>query len=117
MNTRLVERVIPTAVKILDPFSSSSPDGFNAYFYVTCWSIVGPEVVLAIQSFFIDGKIPLHYTSNLVILISKVPHADSVYQLCPIALANFVFKITTRILTYRLGLVASRIVSSQQHAS
>lgn len=81
VNTRLVERVIPTAVKILDLFSSSGPDGFNAYSYVTCWSIVGPDVVLPIQSFFIDGKIPLHYNSNLVILISKVPRADSVYKL------------------------------------
>lgn len=37
-------------VKSMDPSSSPGPDGFNCCFFVSYWSIVGANVVLAIQS-------------------------------------------------------------------
>lgn len=61
-------------VKSLDPSSSPDLDGFNGYFYTTCLSIVSLDKVLAIQSCiqscFIHEKIPLHFNSNLVVLIN-----------------------------------------------
>lgn len=52
--------------------------------------------------------------SNLVVLIPKVPNADKIEQFRPIALANFKFKIITKILAYRLAKIASKIISPNQ---
>lgn len=67
------------------------------------------------QMWFWLFRVPLHFNSNLVVLIPKIPGADLASQLRPIALANFVFKIINRILTERPGPIASRIVFPHQH--
>ncbi|KAL6190669.1 hypothetical protein ACLB2K_037063 [Fragaria x ananassa] len=41
-----------SAVKGMDSASAPGPDGFNGYFFVSCWDIVGDEVVAAVQYFF-----------------------------------------------------------------
>ncbi|KAL6205977.1 hypothetical protein ACLB2K_023228 [Fragaria x ananassa] len=100
----------------MDHNSSPGPDGFRGVFFMKCWSIVGVEVVQAVQSFFISGYILPHFNSNLMILIPKVPGADSVTQLRPIAMANFVFKLITKIIADILGSIAARIISPNQSA-
>ncbi|KAL6126211.1 hypothetical protein ACLB2K_074262 [Fragaria x ananassa] len=113
---------IPTSAEIfqtmcsMDHNSSPGPDDFIGVFFMKCWSIVGVEIVQAIQSFFISGYILPHFNSNLMILIPKVPGADSVTQLRPIAMANFVFKLVTKIIADRLGSIAARIISLNQSA-
>jgi len=52
--------------------------------------------------------------SNILILIPKVQGADRLDNFRPIALANFYFKVITKILDDRLGAVASKIVSAHQ---
>ena len=137
VDTGLVDRIIPRLVSddenttliampssdeiflvmsSMDRSSAPGPDGFGGYFYHHCWSIVGPDVTKAVQSFFSDGFVLPNFNSNLLVLIPKVSGADSVSQLRPIALANFVFKIITRIMADRLSPIASRIISPQQSA-
>lgn len=52
--------------------------------------------------------------ASLLILIPKVPGANKLDNYRPIALANFQFKIITKIIVDRLGLIASRIISIHQ---
>lgn len=52
----------------------------------------------------------------MIVLIPKVPNADSVSQMRSIALANFSFKIITKIIADRLGPITSRIISPQKSA-
>lgn len=52
--------------------------------------------------------------SNLIILIPKVQGADRLDNFRPIALANFQFKIITKILADRLSSITSKIVSVHQ---
>nr|XP_011470584.1 PREDICTED: uncharacterized protein LOC105353269 [Fragaria vesca subsp. vesca] len=40
------------AVKSMDPDSAPGPDGFNGHFFVSCWDVVGADVVKAVQYFF-----------------------------------------------------------------
>jgi hypothetical protein len=56
----------------------------------------------------------MNLNSNLLILIPKTPGADSIDNFRPIALANFQFKIITKILADRLSVIASKIISPQQ---
>ncbi|KAK9931811.1 hypothetical protein M0R45_019074 [Rubus argutus] len=105
-----------TAVKSMDIDSAPGPDGFNGHFYISCWEIVGADVIAAVQYFFYHGQLSASFNSGLIILIPKVEHADSITQFRPIALTNFVFKIIPKILALRLSSIASRIISPQQHA-
>ncbi|KAL6144809.1 hypothetical protein ACLB2K_055499 [Fragaria x ananassa] len=100
----------------MDPDSTPGPDGFNGHFFVSCWDIVGQDVVSAVQYFFRTGKLPSSFNSSLIILIPKVEHADCIKNFRPIALANFIFKIIPKIISLRLTEIASRIISPQQHA-
>ncbi|KAL6224691.1 hypothetical protein ACLB2K_003546 [Fragaria x ananassa] len=104
------------AVKSMDPDSAPGPDGFNDHFFVSCWEVVGADVVKAVQYFFQHGYLAPSFKSGIIILIPKVDHADSIKQFRPIALTNFVFKIIPKIIAIRLASVASRIISPQQHA-
>ncbi|KAL6177270.1 hypothetical protein ACLB2K_048796 [Fragaria x ananassa] len=104
------------AVKAMDLDSAPGPDGFNGHFFVSCWDIVGADVVNAVQYFFVNGQLSASFNSGLIILIPKEEHADSIKQFCPVALTNFVFKIIPKILALRLSSVATRLISPQQHA-
>lgn len=136
-NTGLVERVIPSlvmveenacltampshekvfiAVKDMDGFSSPGPDGFGGCFFTCCLEVVAQDVTLAVQSFFTNGFILPHFNSNLLILIPKSVESKGVIDYSPIALANFAFKIITKIVADRLGVVAARIISPNQSA-
>ncbi|KAL6138078.1 hypothetical protein ACLB2K_063364 [Fragaria x ananassa] len=61
-NNRLIEvpssDEIWSAIKYMDPDSAPGPDGFNGHFFVSCWDIVGRDVVAAVQYSFRIGKLP-----------------------------------------------------------
>jgi hypothetical protein len=48
------------------------------------------------------------------VLIPKIPGAGSMADYHPIALANFQFKIVTKILADRMAVITSRIISMEQ---
>lgn len=52
--------------------------------------------------------------SNLVALIPKFARADRIENFRPIALANFQFKIISKVLADRLAKIAQKIISPQQ---
>ncbi|KAK9932897.1 hypothetical protein M0R45_020118 [Rubus argutus] len=57
-----------------------------------------------------------YFNSNTLILVPKLQDSVSVTDYCPIALANFVLKIITKIVADRLGPIALRIISPNQSA-
>ena len=73
-------------------------------------------MIHAVKSFFQSGYILPNINSSFVALIPKVQEADAITQFRPIAMANFSFKIITRILADRLGPIASRIILPNQFA-
>jgi len=56
----------------------------------------------------------LSFNSNIVVLIPKVPNADSISQYKLIAMTNFKFKILSKILADRLAQVLPHIISKEQ---
>lgn len=52
--------------------------------------------------------------SNLVVLIPKTKGAEKIEDFRSIALANFQFKIITKVLANRLALIDPKIISHQQ---
>jgi hypothetical protein len=55
-----------------------------------------------------------NYNSNTVVLIPKVQDADTISQFRPITLANFKFKIISKILADRLASILPSIISCEQ---
>ncbi|XP_019450653.1 PREDICTED: uncharacterized protein LOC109352923 [Lupinus angustifolius] len=77
---------IKSAVFGMNRDGAPSPDGFGGSFFQDFWDIVGPDF----------------------------PGADRIEDFRPIALANFHFKVITKVLADRLAIVAPLIVSTQQ---
>lgn len=78
--------------------------------------MVGQDVTLVVQSFFTNGFILPHFNYNLLILIPKSQDSEGVIDFRPIALANFIFKVITKIVVNILGSVAAKIISPNQSA-
>ncbi|CAJ2678215.1 unnamed protein product [Trifolium pratense] len=55
-----------------------------------------------------------NFNANTIVLIPKIPSADSVDHYRPIALANFKFKIISKILADRLAQIMPTIISKEQ---
>ncbi|PNY16800.1 ribonuclease H, partial [Trifolium pratense] len=105
---------IKNAVFSLNKDSAPGPDGFGGFFYQTYWDIIHKDVVNAVLQFFSSGWILPNFNSNTLILIPKTSNADSIDQYRPIALANFNFKIISKVLADRLAKIMPTIISKEQ---
>ncbi|CAL0327859.1 unnamed protein product [Lupinus luteus] len=91
-----------------------SLDGFGGCFFKEFWDISCHDDCNSVTQFFTQAWILPNLNSNLVVLISKFPGADRIEDFKPIALANFQFKIITKVLADRLASIAPSIISTQQ---
>jgi exonuclease III len=105
---------IKTAVFALNVDSAPGPDGFGAFFYQHYWDIVSNDVIKAVLQFFTSNWIMPGFNSNVIALLPKTPDASSIDQYRPIAMANFKFKIISKILADRLATVMPNIISEEQ---
>nr|ABN09154.1 RNA-directed DNA polymerase (Reverse transcriptase) [Medicago truncatula] len=105
---------IKQAVFSLNNDSAPGPDGFGSCFYQIYWDIVKEDVIKAVLQFFNTGWILPNFNANTLILIPKTQNADSMDQFRPIAMANFKFKIISKILADRLAQIMPNIVSQEQ---
>ncbi|PNX83757.1 ribonuclease H, partial [Trifolium pratense] len=105
---------IKNAVFSLNKDSAPGPDGFGAFFFQTYWDIIHHDVINAVLQFFTSGWIMPNFNCNTLILIPKSTSADSIDQFRPIAMANFKFKIISKVLADRLANIMPSIISKEQ---
>lgn len=105
---------IKVVVFSLNKDSAPGPDGFGAFFFQSYWQIISKDVIKAVLEFFTSGWILPGFNSNTIALIPKVPNAASVDQYRPIAMANFKFKIISKIIADRLAQIMPSIISKEQ---
>ncbi|XP_019447270.1 PREDICTED: uncharacterized protein LOC109350495 [Lupinus angustifolius] len=108
------QKEIKSAIFDMNGDGAPGPDGFGGSFYQAFWSIVGPDVCRATLQFFTQDYILPNLNSNNVVLIPKVIGADKMDDFRPIAMANFQFKIISKVLADRLASIAPKIISNQQ---
>lgn len=89
-------------------------DGFGGCFYQKFWDIIGKDVCSSVTQLFPQNWLLPNMNSNLVVLIPKMPNADRIENYRPIALANFQFKMITKVLANRLGQIVPKVISPQQ---
>lgn len=84
------------------------------FFFQSYWDIVENDVINAVLEFFTRDWILPNFNANTNILIPKIPDATNVGHYRPIALANFKFKIISKILVDRLAPFMNLIISPEQ---
>jgi len=94
--------------------SAPGPDGFGAIFFQTYWEIIKQDVYKVVMQFFTTGWLLPNFNTNILLLIPKTNNADLVDQYRPIVIANFKFKIISKILVDRLAKIMPAITSVQQ---
>jgi hypothetical protein len=105
---------IKSAVFELNKEGAPRPDGFGAFFYHTYWDILHHDVVNVVTEFFTTSCLMPNFNANTLILIPKIPNADAIEQYRPIALANFKFKIISKVLADRLAQILPNLISKEQ---
>ena len=107
---------ISLAISQLGLTKAPGPDGFIGLFYKTYWTIVNQNVIDFVQVFFRNGYLLKKFNHSHIALIPKVDNPSKVNQFRPFSLANFNYKIITKILANRLKLHMDKIVSPNQSA-
>lgn len=118
MNFQLTKPVsqeeIKRAVFGLGALKAPGPDGLNGMFYQKHWEVVKEDVCNAIQIFFQQGILPTEINETIVTLIPKIPHPEYVAQLRPISCCNFIFKVISKIMVFRLKDLMGLLITPNQ---
>jgi mannosylglycoprotein endo-beta-mannosidase len=104
---------IKNAVFDLNKDGAPGPDGFGAFFYQTYWEIIQYDVTNAVIEFFKHGWMMPNFNANCMILIPKTSNADKIEQFRPIAMANFKFKVISKVLGDRLAQIMPDLISKE----
>jgi len=108
------EAEIDMTVFSLNKKSTPNLDGFDAIFFQSYWNTVMIEVINAVQEFFATGKMLNNFNSNTIVLILKINNAYTINQFRHIALANFKYKIISKILADKLAILMPHIISKSK---
>ena len=92
------------------------PDGYSSEFFKGAWSIVGPEVIDAVQEFFRSGQLLKQWNATSLVLIPKIPNASRMTDFGPISCLNILYKVIARLLTSRLKILLYQVISPSQSA-
>ena len=90
------------------------PDGFPTFFFQIFWNVVKNDVVKAVQEFFGARNLLKELNATFLVLIPKIPGADTLDKFRPISLCNSFYKIIAKVLTSRLLRILPLIISPQQ---
>ncbi|KAL0292976.1 UNVERIFIED_CONTAM: hypothetical protein Sradi_6962600 [Sesamum radiatum] len=92
------------------------PDGYSSGFYKAAWSVIGEEIMVAVEEFFLHGRLLKQVNATLLAFIPKVKNPVTVADFRPISCYNVIYKAITKILVHRIRPFLSRLVSPTQNA-
>ena len=92
------------------------PNGFSSLFFKKAWSIVGSDVVEAVESFFNSGCMLREINCTIIALVPKVPNPESMHDYRPISCCNTIYKCISKIIATRIKQCLPEIISLSQSA-
>lgn len=78
------------------------PDGSNGLFYQKNWETLKEDIYKMVQQFFDTSELELDFNATNVVVVPKVPMAESISQLRPISCCNFIYKIISKVIVNKL---------------
>ena len=107
---------IKNAIFSMNDSKASGPDGFSSLFFKKAWSIVGSDVVEAVESFFNLGCLLREINCTIIALVPKVPNPGSMHDYRPISCCKTIYKCITKIIAARIKQCLPEIISPSQSA-
>jgi len=95
---------------------SPGPDGYTVEFFKTAWPVLGRDLVIAIQSFFLKGFLPKGINTTILALISKKHEVSGMKDYRPISCCNVLYKIVSKLMANRLKEILPASIAPNQSA-
>lgn len=114
LGAHLSDEEIKGAIGSMGALKSPGPDGLNALFFQSQWSHVGESVCSFLKEVCEDHDKVKSMNGTLLVLIPKVDHPESIKDFRPISLCNVIYKILTKVLTFRIKNFLPDIISPNQ---
>jgi len=86
----------------MECLKNPGPDGFQAVFYKSQWSIVGQALYDMVKRIFQFPYVDKDLNETLITLIPKVEKVSKMKDFRPISLCNVSYKVITKLLAYHL---------------
>jgi hypothetical protein len=104
------------AVFQMEHNKAPGPDGFPVEFFQVFWEVIKSDLMALFEDFH-NNSLPVYRLNfGVITLIPKKEIALKIQEYRPICLLNVSFKIITKVLTNRIGMVADRIIKPSQTA-
>lgn len=97
-------------------FRMPGPDGYTSEFFKEVWDVIGEDVVVAIQSFFVKGFLPKGVNSTILALIPKKEESKMMKDYRSISCCNVLYKAISKITANRLKGVLPKFITLNQSA-
>lgn len=94
--------------------SAPGPYGFGGIFFHKYWKIIKSDVIQAVTQFFLQDWMLPNFNANTLVLIPETKNSNCLGKYIPKALANFKYKIISKILAVRLGTILLSLISTEQ---
>lgn len=92
------------------------PDGFTVEFYKAAWPVIGSDLTVAVQSFFLYGFLPKGINATILSLAPKQANAQQMKDFRPIACCNLLYKVISKIIANRLKTILPAAIEQNQCA-
>lgn len=119
-NGRLLSKLtleeVKEAVFLMHPDKSPGQDGLNPDFFLSFWSIIGFDVLAFCKKFLETGELPIEVNRIIVCLVPKVKNPKNMSKIRPISLCNVLVRILSKVLSNRLKVCLSSLISNTQSA-
>lgn len=89
-------------------------DGFNVLFFGKCWDHIKNDIVAAVIDFFDKGELYQGINCTTITFIPKMSSLINTSDFRPIACCSILYKIISRILTFRFQRVIGKVVDRAQ---
>lgn len=112
---RITKEDIKAALFDVGNDRSPEPDRYASYFFKKAWNLED-DFCAAVNEFFETGKLCRQANHSVISLIPKNAHAMTVSDFRPISCCNVFYKVITKLLAARLGVILPNIIEKAQSA-
>lgn len=107
---------IKKAIFSIGKDKAPGPDGYNSFSFQENWEVVGPDVITAVQAFFVTSSMPGGWNATILSLVPKVGSPINMKDFRPITCCNDLYKCITKVLANRMqGLLP--LIINQAHSA
>ena len=100
----------------LNSEGAPGPDGIPIFFYKNCWDTIAPELMHLMEDVY-TGQCQMERLNKVyIVLLPKIPRAESIGDFRPIALSNSIYLIIAKVLANRLREVLDSLICPLQSA-